>query len=165
MAHEHFATVVIRSFLLNPARQYAGVNATARLVFSTPQGQLHELGAVIAMALASEQGWHALYLAQACPRRKLPDRIPKSGASRGAEHHISRRRPERGRRVARSSPFSSGKHRNHRRRARCRKMPEGKIAALSPSAIAGRITQRDWMPQIDKCLTHLRHLRKHTFSH
>ena len=30
-AHEHFATVVIRSFLLNPARQYAGVNATAFL--------------------------------------------------------------------------------------------------------------------------------------
>jgi MerR family transcriptional regulator, light-induced transcriptional regulator len=46
MAHEHFATVVIRSFLLNPARQYAGVNATATLVFSTPQGQLHELGAL-----------------------------------------------------------------------------------------------------------------------
>jgi MerR family transcriptional regulator, light-induced transcriptional regulator len=71
MAHEHFATVVIRSFLLNPARQYAGVNATATLVVSTPQGQLHELGAVMATALASEQGWHAVYLGPSLPAAEI----------------------------------------------------------------------------------------------
>lgn len=71
MAHEHFATVVIRSFLLNPARQYAGVNATATLVVSTPQGQLHELGAVMAAALASEQGWHAVYLGPSLPAAEI----------------------------------------------------------------------------------------------
>ena len=71
MAHEHFATVVIRSFLLNPARQYVGVNATATLVVSTPQGQLHELGAVMATALASEQGWHAVYLGPSLPAAEI----------------------------------------------------------------------------------------------
>jgi DNA-binding transcriptional MerR regulator/methylmalonyl-CoA mutase cobalamin-binding subunit len=71
MAHEHFATVVIRSFLLNPARQYAGANATATLVVSTPQGQLHELGAVMAAALASEQGWHAVYLGPSLPATEI----------------------------------------------------------------------------------------------
>jgi MerR family transcriptional regulator, light-induced transcriptional regulator len=71
MAHEHFATVVIRTFLLNPARQYAGANATATLVVSTPQGQLHELGAVMATALASEQGWHAVYLGPSLPAAEI----------------------------------------------------------------------------------------------
>jgi DNA-binding transcriptional MerR regulator len=71
MAHEHFATVVIRNFLLNPARQYTGVNATATLVVSTPQGQLHELGAVMATALASEQGWHAVYLGPSLPAAEI----------------------------------------------------------------------------------------------
>jgi MerR family transcriptional regulator, light-induced transcriptional regulator len=71
MAHEHFATVVIRSFLLNPARQYAGVTATATLVVSTPQGQLHELGAVMASALASEQGWHSVYLGPSLPAAEI----------------------------------------------------------------------------------------------
>jgi DNA-binding transcriptional MerR regulator len=71
MSHEHFATVVIRAFLLNPARQYSGVNATATLVVSTPQGQLHELGAVMATALASEQGWHAVYLGPSLPAAEI----------------------------------------------------------------------------------------------
>ena len=80
MAHEHFATVVIRSFLLNPARQYAGVNATATLVVSTPQGQLHELGAVMATALASEQGWHAVYLGPSLPAAEIAGIASKSRA-------------------------------------------------------------------------------------
>ncbi len=80
MAHEHFATVVIRSFLLNPARQYAGANATATLVVSTPQGQLHELGAVMAAALASEQGWHAVYLGPSLPAAEIAGIASKSRA-------------------------------------------------------------------------------------
>jgi MerR family transcriptional regulator, light-induced transcriptional regulator len=71
MAHEHFATAVVRSFLLNPARQYAGVNGTGTLVASTPQGQLHELGAVMATALATEQGWRAVYLGPSLPAAEI----------------------------------------------------------------------------------------------
>jgi len=71
MSHEHFATAVIRSYLLNPARQYAGVNATATLVAATPQGQLHELGAVIAASLAAELGWHAVYLGPSLPAAEI----------------------------------------------------------------------------------------------
>jgi MerR family transcriptional regulator, light-induced transcriptional regulator len=71
MSHEHFATALIRSFLLNPARQYAGGNATATLVAATPQGQLHELGAVMATALAMEQGWRAVYLGPSLPAAEI----------------------------------------------------------------------------------------------
>ncbi len=70
-AHEHFATAVIRGFLLNPARQYAGINATATLVAATPQGQLHELGAVMAAALAAEHGWRAVYLGPSLPAAEI----------------------------------------------------------------------------------------------
>jgi MerR family transcriptional regulator, light-induced transcriptional regulator len=71
MSHEHFATAVIRSYLLNPARQYAGSYATATLVAATPQGQLHELGAVIAASLAAELGWRAVYLGPSLPAAEI----------------------------------------------------------------------------------------------
>ena len=71
MSHEHFATAAIRAFLLNPSRQYAGESAHATLVAATPQGQLHELGAVMATALASEQGWRAIYLGPSLPAAEI----------------------------------------------------------------------------------------------
>lgn len=71
MSHEHFATAAIRAFLLNPARQYAGENSHSTLVASTPQGQLHELGAVMATALAAEQGWRAVYLGPSLPAAEI----------------------------------------------------------------------------------------------
>jgi DNA-binding transcriptional MerR regulator len=71
ISHEHFATAQIRAMLLNPARQYSGANATAALVVSTPQGQLHELGAVMAAALAAEQGWRAIYLGPSLPASEI----------------------------------------------------------------------------------------------
>ena len=71
MSHEHFATALIRGFLLNPARQYAGASSTLVLVAATPQGQLHELGAVMATALAAEQGWHAVYLGPSLPAAEI----------------------------------------------------------------------------------------------
>ena len=70
-AHEHFATAAMRGFLLNPARQYAGADPGATLVISTPQGQLHELGAVMAAALANENGWRAIYLGPSLPAAEI----------------------------------------------------------------------------------------------
>ena len=70
-SHEHFATALIRGFLLNPARQYAGTSPTLALVAATPQGQLHELGAVMATALAAEQGWRAIYLGPSLPAAEI----------------------------------------------------------------------------------------------
>jgi DNA-binding transcriptional MerR regulator/methylmalonyl-CoA mutase cobalamin-binding subunit len=71
ISHEHFATAFIRAHLLNPARQYSGANATSVLVAATPQGQLHELGAVMAAALAAEQGWRAIFLGPSLPASEI----------------------------------------------------------------------------------------------
>jgi MerR family transcriptional regulator, light-induced transcriptional regulator len=71
VSHEHFATAVIRNYLLNAARQYAGSTTTPTLVAATPQGQLHELGAVIAASLAVELGWRAVYLGPSLPAAEI----------------------------------------------------------------------------------------------
>lgn len=71
IAHEHFATAAIRAFLLNPARQYAGSTSNSTVVVATPQGQLHELGAVMAASLAAEQGWYSIYLGPSLPAAEI----------------------------------------------------------------------------------------------
>ena len=70
-AHEHFATNLIRDFLLQPAREYTPSRKTATLVAATPQGQLHELGAVMAAALAATQGWETIYLGPSLPAAEI----------------------------------------------------------------------------------------------
>ena len=70
-SHEHFASAAIRAFILNPARQYAGTLSAPAIVVSTPQGQLHEMGAVMVAALASEQGWRSIYLGPSLPAAEI----------------------------------------------------------------------------------------------
>ncbi|HEY2123858.1 MAG TPA: MerR family transcriptional regulator [Chthoniobacterales bacterium] len=70
-SHEHFASATIRAFLLNPARNYAGEKSAPALVVATPQGQLHELGAVLVAALAAEQGWRPIYLGPSLPATEI----------------------------------------------------------------------------------------------
>lgn len=71
VAHEHFASSAIRGFLLNPARQYAGANDRPALVVATPQGQLHDLGAVMVTALAASQGWQTVHLGASLPAAEI----------------------------------------------------------------------------------------------
>ena len=70
-SHEHFASGVIRAFLLDPARQYSGTAPNTALVASTLQGQLHELGVVMAAALAAERGWRVIYLGPSLPALEI----------------------------------------------------------------------------------------------
>jgi DNA-binding transcriptional MerR regulator/methylmalonyl-CoA mutase cobalamin-binding subunit len=70
-SHEHFASGVIRAFLLDPARQYSGTAPDTALVASTLQGQLHELGVVMAAALAAERGWRVIYLGPSLPALEI----------------------------------------------------------------------------------------------
>jgi DNA-binding transcriptional MerR regulator/methylmalonyl-CoA mutase cobalamin-binding subunit len=70
-SHEHFASGAIRAFLLDPARQYSGTAPDTALVASTLQGQLHELGVVMAAALAAERGWRVIYLGPSLPALEI----------------------------------------------------------------------------------------------
>jgi MerR family transcriptional regulator, light-induced transcriptional regulator len=79
-SHEHFASGVIRAFLLDPARQYSGTAPDTALVASTLQGQLHELGVVMAAALAAERGWRVIYLGPSLPALEIASVAIKSEA-------------------------------------------------------------------------------------
>jgi DNA-binding transcriptional MerR regulator/methylmalonyl-CoA mutase cobalamin-binding subunit len=79
-SHEHFASVVVRTFLLDPARQYSGTPPNSALVASTLQGQLHELGVIMAAALAAERGWRVIYLGPSLPALEIASVAMKSEA-------------------------------------------------------------------------------------
>ncbi|MFH2000381.1 MAG: MerR family transcriptional regulator [Planctomycetota bacterium] len=71
VAHEHFATAIVRTFLghLND-----GVNLPENapsLVVTTPPGQVHEMGALVVAASALSLGWQALYLGPNLPAEEI----------------------------------------------------------------------------------------------
>jgi MerR family transcriptional regulator, light-induced transcriptional regulator len=56
-AHEHFASGHIRAFLANLVKPFGSTAAAPALIVATPAGQLHELGALLAGAMAANLGW------------------------------------------------------------------------------------------------------------
>lgn len=62
VAHEHFASAILRTFLGNMSRPYAPSETAPHLITATPTGQLHELGAMLIAAAATSLGWQATYL-------------------------------------------------------------------------------------------------------
>ena len=71
VAHEHFATSTITVFLASFARPYPPGSSAHHFVVATPTGQLHELGAIIAVAAAQSHGWRATYLGSSLPVEEL----------------------------------------------------------------------------------------------
>lgn len=70
-AHEHFATGHLRAFLSNLTKPFAGSEGAPALVVATPAGQLHELGALLAGATASNLGWQVTYLGASLPAAEI----------------------------------------------------------------------------------------------
>jgi len=70
-AHEHFSSAVIRVFLGQAARPFAGADQAPVLVVATPTGQLHELGALLVGAAAANLGWHVTYLGASLPAAEI----------------------------------------------------------------------------------------------
>lgn len=70
-AHEHFASVVIRIFLGHAAKPFSGSENAPVVVVATPTGQLHELGALIVGAAASNLGWQVTYLGASLPAAEI----------------------------------------------------------------------------------------------
>jgi len=70
-AHEHFATAAVRTFLGETAKSFAGAEYAPLLLVATPTGQLHELGALLAAALAVNLGWRVTYLGPSLPAPEI----------------------------------------------------------------------------------------------
>lgn len=70
-AHEHFASAIIRNFLVCNYRPFAYSKDMPGLVVATPAGQLHELGAVLVAAAANDLGWRVVYLGTSLPAAEI----------------------------------------------------------------------------------------------
>jgi len=79
-AHEHFATVVIRTFLGPSVRPFAGAEDAPTLVVATPSGQLHELGALLVGAMGGNMGWRVTYLGPSLPAAEIAGAVRQNRA-------------------------------------------------------------------------------------
>lgn len=70
-AHEHAATAAVRDYLGSGSRPFAEHRSAPVLIAATPSGQLHEIGAAVASAIARKKGWRVVYLGPSMPASEL----------------------------------------------------------------------------------------------
>ncbi len=79
-AHEHLASAAVRS-LLGELRKGTPRDPTAPLLLvTTPARQHHELGALMASAAASDEGWRVVFLGADLPAEEIAGAAELSGA-------------------------------------------------------------------------------------
>jgi methanogenic corrinoid protein MtbC1 len=69
--HEHTATPVFRAALLRATTSPFPCPRAPVLLSVTPPGQWHELGALMAAAVAADEGWRAIYLGAQLPAEEI----------------------------------------------------------------------------------------------
>ncbi len=79
-AQEHFASHAIRGFLANLAKPFSGSDRAPVLVVATPAGQLHEMGALLAGAMAANLGWRVVQLGASLPAVEIAGAARQSQA-------------------------------------------------------------------------------------
>lgn len=80
VAQEHALSAVLRQFLGNVRSSLAIPKGGPLILLSTPAGQSHEFGALMASVVAAAEGWQELYLGPSLP---APD-IARAAELRGA---------------------------------------------------------------------------------
>jgi methanogenic corrinoid protein MtbC1 len=94
IVHEHMATAIVKAFL--EASQTQKPDSVPRLIATTPAGQQHELGALMAAAAADEVGWNVIYLGPNTPAEEIAAGARQLGAKavalsiayRDDDHHV-----------------------------------------------------------------------------
>jgi methanogenic corrinoid protein MtbC1 len=71
IVHEHMASAIVRSFMASIANAHSPYPAAPRMLVTTPAGQRHELGALLAAVAAEEQGWDVYYLGPDLPAQEI----------------------------------------------------------------------------------------------
>lgn len=69
--HEHLSSAVIRSFVGTLHSNAFTPDNAPHLVATTPAGQRHEMGALLAAGVASSEGWHVTYLGPDLPPEEI----------------------------------------------------------------------------------------------
>ncbi len=80
IGQEHFASAHVRTFLGHlRGISHMGTQGPV-IVFTTPSGQGHELGALMAAVIAETEGWSALHLGPSTPAADIAAAVTRSGA-------------------------------------------------------------------------------------
>jgi DNA-binding transcriptional MerR regulator len=80
IAHEHLMSSAMRSILGSFLRLYSRPDAPTRLLFATPSGERHEIGALGAAMLAAASGLGVAYLGPDLPARDILDSVLPTSA-------------------------------------------------------------------------------------
>lgn len=80
VAHEHLATAAVRTFVGNLNGAFDVPENAPKIITTTPSGQLHEIGALLAAATAAADGWRAMYLGPSLPADEIAGAAQQSEA-------------------------------------------------------------------------------------
>jgi DNA-binding transcriptional MerR regulator/methylmalonyl-CoA mutase cobalamin-binding subunit len=78
--HEHLATATVRAYTEGMEASVASGEHDPQLVVTTPQGQLHELGALLVAVTARSEGWRSTYLGPNLPAEEIALAVRDTGA-------------------------------------------------------------------------------------
>jgi DNA-binding transcriptional MerR regulator len=84
VAHEHAASAMVRSQLGAMLRLFAPDTNAPAAVATTPAGEHHELGALMAAVVAAMSGWRCVYLGPNLPTSEVARAVKSSAAEAGA---------------------------------------------------------------------------------
>ena len=71
VSHEHFTSAILVKFLNNLSEGFKIDSAAPKIIITTPDGQYHEVGALIGSALAASMGWKPVYLGASLPSEDI----------------------------------------------------------------------------------------------
>ena len=71
ISHEHLASETLRTFLGNIISNSKTSSEAPVIIVTTPSGQLHEFGAILAAASAATEGWNVCYLGPNLPSEEI----------------------------------------------------------------------------------------------
>lgn len=71
VSHEHLTSVVVRKFLSGLSDGYKINGKAPTMIVTTPQGQYHEVGALIGASYAAADGWKVIYLGPSLPAEEI----------------------------------------------------------------------------------------------
>jgi DNA-binding transcriptional MerR regulator len=78
--HEHFATTILRNYLYNLIDAHLPAEGAPTCIATTPQGQFHEIGALLLAVFAALDGWQVNYFGPSMPAREIAAAVTTSKA-------------------------------------------------------------------------------------
>lgn len=112
--HEHMASSIIRSLTYILRNNTPAPENAPKMVVTTPLGQLHELGALLAAIIAELKGWQVTYLGANLPAEEIAAAVKFTNA----------------RAVTLSISFSANDHVVQKELRRLRKLTGNKVALI-----------------------------------